>query len=148
MNTRQRARLDKLEKSMKGRPGSMNPRNIEGVLSYLRTGDAARIPEGVTFDELQAAARRILPAAAGKCAGLAELRAALAETLKGRDVLEYIEAGRPLVMRTRHVYDADEDPRQPDPWPEKPLLERLGFVWFIISAIVHPDQHRPEAAQA
>jgi hypothetical protein len=126
----------------------MNPDKIDGVFHYLKTGDAARIPAGVSFPELQAAARRIPKAEAGKFRGLAELRAALAETLKGRNILEYIEAGRPLVMRTRHVYDADEDPRQPDPWPEKPLLERLGFVWFLNSAVVHPDQHRPEAAQA
>lgn len=133
MNTR--ARLARLERTIK-KPNAINPERIAAVLAYLRTGQAEQLPAGVTFEELQAAARKLGPAAAGKCAGVAELREALAETLKGRDVLAYIEAGRPVAVKSFHVKDGEQAPT----WPAAAFLRRLGFTIIRIDSIITPAQ--------
>ncbi len=130
-----RARIKRLERIIK-RPNAISPEHIAAVLGYLQKGKVEQLPAGVTFGELQAAARRIDPAAAGKCAGLSELREALAETLEGRDVLAYIEAGRPVAVKTYHVKDGEQAPT----WPVAALLRRLGFTIICIDSIITPSQ--------
>jgi hypothetical protein len=124
------ARISKAEKAL-GPVAGGDPKKIEALFRYLQTGSAADIPEGATFPELQAAARRIPKAAAGKFKGLAELQAALAETLAGTEILGYLEAGKSLVIKTDHV---NEDPEPRPEWPAAGLLKRLGF--FLMHNIV------------
>lgn len=128
MNTR--ARIERLERSIKPRIHA-DPDHIAGAYEFLKSGDTARIPDGVSFPELQAAARRIPPKTAGKCAGLSMLREALAETLKGRDILGFLEEGRPFAQKCFHV---ESDKQRPE-WPAGALLKRLGFEMLLIDVV-------------
>jgi hypothetical protein len=122
-----RARVKRLERSIRSL-GQVDPDNVAGALSFLWTGEEARIPAALNLAELQAAARMIRADKAAEALGLAKIGAALGEALGG-DPLGHIAALRPAeAEKNFRVFWPDYPQRgSGKPTAGDELLARLGL---------------------
>jgi hypothetical protein len=138
------ARIRRLERIFR-RP-AVNPENIRGVLDFFKSGNEDEIPEGVSFEDVRAAVRRIPEGEAAGLPGLDKLRAALGVSCGRGEILADIMTRKPesfpkFILPKIIWPDLGEgkegEGRRGQASPADILLDRLGYQRIVY--IVYPE---------